>query len=48
MSLEQLLATQNELMRVLTKNLVHRGGHQPVIILHRLPGDAPSDICQGG
>jgi hypothetical protein len=29
MSIEQLLATQNELMRVLMENLVHRGGHQP-------------------
>jgi hypothetical protein len=28
-SIEQLLATQNELMRVLTENLMHRGGHQP-------------------
>jgi hypothetical protein len=27
MSIEQLLATQNELMQVLTENLVHRGGH---------------------
>jgi hypothetical protein len=26
-SIEQLLATQNELMQVLTENLVHRGGH---------------------
>jgi hypothetical protein len=29
MSLEQLLATQNELMRVLTENLVHYGVRQP-------------------
>jgi hypothetical protein len=29
MSLEQLLATQNELMRVLTENLVHYGLRQP-------------------
>jgi hypothetical protein len=28
MSIEQLLATQNELMRVLTENLMHRGGRQ--------------------
>jgi hypothetical protein len=28
-SIEQLIATQNELMQVLTENLVHRGGHQP-------------------
>jgi hypothetical protein len=27
--LEQLLATQNGLMWVLTENLVHHGGHQP-------------------
>jgi hypothetical protein len=27
-SIEQLLAMQNELMRVLTKNLVHQGGRQ--------------------
>jgi hypothetical protein len=35
MSIEQLLATQNELMRVLMENLVHRGGrhshHQQVL-----------------
>jgi hypothetical protein len=34
-SLEQLLATQNELMQVLMENLVHRGvcqpRHQPVM-----------------
>jgi hypothetical protein len=34
-SIEQLLATQNELMRVLMENLVHRGvcqpHHQPVM-----------------
>jgi hypothetical protein len=34
MSLEQLLATQNELMRVLTENLVQREVHPP----HRQPG----------
>jgi hypothetical protein len=28
-SLKQLLATQNELMRMLTENLVHHGVHQP-------------------
>jgi hypothetical protein len=28
-SIERLLATQNELMWVLTENLVHRGGRQP-------------------
>jgi hypothetical protein len=28
-SIEQLLATQNELMRVLMENLMHRGVHQP-------------------
>jgi hypothetical protein len=28
-SIEQLLATQNELMRVLIENLMHRGVHQP-------------------
>jgi hypothetical protein len=28
-SINQLLATQNELMQVLTENLVHRGGRQP-------------------
>jgi hypothetical protein len=33
-SLEQLLATQNELMRVLTKNLVQRELHLP----HHQPG----------
>jgi hypothetical protein len=32
-SLEQLLATQNELMRVLTENLVQREVHSP----HRQP-----------
>jgi hypothetical protein len=34
-SIEQLLSTQNELMRVLTKNLMHQGGcqsqHQQVL-----------------
>jgi hypothetical protein len=34
MSLEQLLATQNELMRVLTKNLVQLEVHPP----HHQPG----------
>jgi hypothetical protein len=33
-SLEQLLATQNELMRVLMENLVHREAHPP----HHQPG----------
>jgi hypothetical protein len=28
-SIKHLLATQNELMQVLTENLVHRGMHQP-------------------
>jgi hypothetical protein len=28
MSIEQLLATQNKLMRVLTDNLMHQRGHQ--------------------
>jgi hypothetical protein len=32
-SLEQLLAMQNELMQVLMENLIHRGGCQP----HHLP-----------
>jgi hypothetical protein len=30
-SIEQLLATKNKLMQVLMENIVHRGGHQPVL-----------------
>jgi hypothetical protein len=47
-SLEQLLATQNELMRVLMENLVQREVRPPAPpptrggdFLHRLPSDAP-------
>jgi hypothetical protein len=49
-SIEQLLATQNKLMRVLMENLMHRGVHQP----HHQPVmdssyiDAPSDVRRGG
>jgi hypothetical protein len=40
-SLEQLLAMQNELMWVLTENLVHCGGHQPH---HQLVMDSSNTI----
>jgi hypothetical protein len=53
-SIEQLLATQNELMSMLMENLMQREvrlhHHQPGggDLLHRLSGDAPSDVRRGG